>query len=69
VLPSVPAAPAVLPAAYRNNSSGAAAFPYKLDGLMSITGTNQADQTAFYYFLYNWKVKAAGCATAGPQAG
>jgi hypothetical protein len=51
-------------AAYRNNSSGAAAFPYKLDGLMSITGTNQADQTAFYYFLYNWKVKAAGCATA-----
>jgi hypothetical protein len=51
-------------AAYRNNSSGAAAFPYKLDGLMSITGTNQADQTAFYYFLYNWQVKAAGCATA-----
>jgi hypothetical protein len=51
-------------AAYRNNSSGAAAFPYKLDGLMSITGTNQVDQTAFYYFLYNWKVKAAGCATA-----
>ncbi|MBD0259279.1 MAG: T9SS type A sorting domain-containing protein, partial [Cytophagales bacterium] len=51
-------------AAYRNNTSGAAAFPYKLDGLMSITGTNQTDQTGFYYFLYNWKVKAAGCATA-----
>jgi hypothetical protein len=30
---------------------------------MSLTGTNQSDQTAFYYFLYNWKVKAAGCAT------
>jgi len=50
--------------AYRNNSTGAAAFPYKLDGVVTITGTNQADQTAFYYFLYNWKVKAAGCATA-----
>jgi hypothetical protein len=60
-----PAAPGGNPAAaYRNNTSGAAAFPYKLDGLMSITGTNQTDQTAFYYFLYNWKVKAAGCAPA-----
>ncbi len=52
--------------AYRNNSNGAVTFPYKLDGVMSITGNNQGaqGQSAFYYFLYNWKVKAAGCATA-----
>jgi hypothetical protein len=52
--------------AYRNNSNGAVTFPYKLDGVVSITGNNQGPQGqgAFYYFLYNWKVKAAGCATA-----
>jgi hypothetical protein len=49
-------------AAYRNNTGGTVNFPYAIPGVMSITGTNQADQTAFYYFLYNWKVKATGCA-------
>jgi hypothetical protein len=36
--------------------------------VVSITSTNQADQTAFYYYLYQWQVKAAGCAPAERKA-
>jgi hypothetical protein len=50
--------------AYRTATSGTVNFPYEVPGLMSLTGTNQADQTAFYYFLYDMKVKAAGCSPA-----
>ncbi len=50
--------------AYRNNTSGSANYPFTLPGVVSLTGNNQTTPSSFYYFLYDWKVKAAGCATA-----
>ncbi|RIJ37738.1 S8 family serine peptidase [Pontibacter oryzae] len=50
--------------AYRNNTANAATYPYKLDGLVSITGNNQTAPTSFYYFLYEWQVSTPSCATA-----
>jgi hypothetical protein len=54
--------------AFRHNTPGSVAFPYKIDNVVSITSTNQADQTSFYYYLYQWQVKAAGCAPAERKA-
>ncbi|MEM9983391.1 MAG: T9SS type A sorting domain-containing protein, partial [Bacteroidota bacterium] len=49
--------------AYRHFTAGTVSLPYEIEGVVSITSSNQVDQTAAYYFLYNWQVSAAGCAT------
>lgn len=50
--------------AYRNNTTNSAPYPYTLPGIASITGNNQTTPTSFYYYLYDWQVSAASCATA-----
>lgn len=50
--------------AYRNNIANSASYPYKIDGLVSITGNNQPIPSSFYYFLYEWQVSTPSCATA-----
>jgi hypothetical protein len=47
--------------AYRNNTTGIAIYPYTIPGVVSVTGNNQTTQSAFFYYLYDWKVKAAAC--------
>lgn len=42
---------------YRN--SAAAAYPYSLVGIVSITG-NSANNLAYYYYFYDWEIKQ-GC--------
>ncbi|MBD1398985.1 S8 family serine peptidase [Pontibacter sp. JH31] len=49
--------------AYRNNTTNAAAYPFTIPNVVSFTGNNASTPTAFYYFLYNMKVKATGCAS------
>lgn len=60
---------------FRNNA-GVSGYPFNLGGTFSITGndatpTNPSSDTAyyknFYYFLYNMKVKSAGCASLTRQ--
>ncbi len=51
-----------------HNQIGSVSFPYEIEGVVSITGNNLDDQTAFYFYLYNWQVSAAGCATDERQA-
>jgi PKD repeat protein len=41
---------------FRNNSG--AAYPYEVDGILSITG-NSAGNPAFYYYFYDWEISAA----------
>ncbi len=49
---------------YRNNNGGTA-FPYLLNGLLSIKTTSVAtNPTNYYYFYYDWEVKGAGCHSA-----
>jgi Zn-dependent metalloprotease len=43
---------------YRN--SAGASFPYTLNGVLSITGTN-ATNTGYYYYFYDWVVQGAAC--------
>ncbi len=43
---------------YRN--SNGASFPYTLDGLISITGTNSPQPTSYFYF-YDWEIENTGC--------
>jgi Zn-dependent metalloprotease len=45
---------------YRNNSG--AAFPYTLNGIISITGTN-AGSSGYYYF-YDWELQQPPCVSA-----
>ncbi len=49
--------------AYRNNTTNSAAYPLTIPNVVSITGNNGGTPSAFYYFLYNLKVKALGCAS------
>jgi len=46
---------------YRNNAS--AVFPYTLNGVLSITGTN-AGNPAYYYYFYDWVVQGSPCVSA-----
>ena len=39
---------------YRNNAG--ASYPYTVAGILSITG-NSANNPAYYYYFYNWKIK------------
>jgi len=41
---------------FRNNSN--AAYPYEVEGILSITG-NSAGNPAFYYYFYDWEISAA----------
>ncbi len=50
--------------AYRNNTADAATYPYTIPGVVSITGNNGNPSNSFFYFMYDWKIKATGCATA-----
>jgi hypothetical protein len=50
--------------AYRNNTADAATYPYTIPGVVSITGNNGNPNNSFYEFMYDWKIKATGCATA-----
>jgi hypothetical protein len=60
---------------YRNNG-GVTGYPFTLGNVFSITGSNVtptsgSDTTyykGFYYYLYNVKVKSAGCASVTRQA-
>lgn len=45
---------------YRNNAG--TNYPYAINGLVSITSSSAG--TGFYYFFYNWNVKAADCISA-----
>jgi hypothetical protein len=55
---------------YRNNT-GVSGYPFKLGNLFSITGNgavpdNASDTTfykGYYYYLYDMKIKSAGCAS------
>lgn len=45
---------------YRNN--GGASYPYKIDNLISITGSNASgEEKRFYYYFYDWVVKETPC--------
>jgi Zn-dependent metalloprotease len=46
---------------YRNSSG--ANFPYTLNGVLSITGTN-ASSSDYYYYFYNWVVQGPACISA-----
>jgi len=50
--------------AYRQGVVGSVVFPYSIANVFSITGTDRADQTAFYYFLYNIRIQAGSGAPA-----
>ncbi|MBC5994255.1 Ig-like domain-containing protein [Pontibacter cellulosilyticus] len=49
--------------AYRNNTTNSAAYPLTIPNVVSFTGNNGSIASSFYYFFYNIKVKAAGCAS------
>lgn len=46
---------------YRNTTG--ANFPYSLNGLASITGSNSPQNSSTYYFLYNWEVQNLPCSS------
>jgi Zn-dependent metalloprotease len=46
---------------YRNNAN--ASFPYTLNGVLSITGTN-AGNPGYYYYFYDWILQGAPCVSA-----
>ncbi|CAN5512425.1 hypothetical protein BH11BAC2_BH11BAC2_15760 [soil metagenome] len=46
---------------YRNQSG--AIFPYNINGLVSITGTN-AGTPGYYYFFYDWEIQELPCLSA-----
>ena len=46
---------------YRNTTG--ANFPYLLNGLVSITGSNSPQNSTTYYFLYNWEVQNLPCSS------
>jgi len=46
---------------YRNNSGSA--YPYTLNGLVSITGDNSGS-TGYYYYFYDWMVIGPPCISA-----
>jgi Zn-dependent metalloprotease len=46
---------------FRNNSG--AVFPYSLNGLISITGTN-AGASGYYYYFYDWELQESPCVSA-----
>lgn len=48
---------------YRNN--GGATYPYTLNGICTITGSN-AGQAGFYYYFYDWEVQGTPC--TGPAS-
>jgi hypothetical protein len=58
---------------YRSNS-GVRGYPFKVGGLFSITGntaksnTDTAFYKGFYYYLYDIKLKSAGCPSSARQA-
>ena len=58
---------------YRNNV-GVTGYPFKLGNIFGITGNNATSGTdtaaykAYYYYLYDVKVKSAGCPSASRQA-
>jgi hypothetical protein len=50
---------------YRNNT-GVGGYPFRIPGVFSVTGnTATGNPETFYYYLYDIKVRAAGC--AGPR--
>jgi len=46
------------PNMYRNSTN--ATYPYKIDNLISITGTT-ASQAGYYYFFYDWEIQEPAC--------
>jgi zinc-dependent metalloproteinase lipoprotein len=47
---------------YRNTAG--AVFPYTLSGVISITGTDAADNggsASYYYYFYDWEISTASC--------
>ena len=44
---------------YRNNDG--AVYPYTLDSLVNITGSNATTSETFYYYFYDWEVVEAPC--------
>ncbi|MDB4920821.1 S8 family serine peptidase [Mucilaginibacter sp.] len=58
---------------YRNNA-GVTGYPFKIGNIFSITGNNATSDTdtaaykGYYYYLYDIKVKSAGCPSTVRQA-
>lgn len=58
---------------YRNNA-GVNGYPFKIGDIFSITGNNATSATdtaaykGYYYYLYDIKLKSAGCPSAARQA-
>ena len=51
---------------YRN--SAGVSFPYKINGLVSITGSTAPEtESSFYYYCYDWKVQEAGEGCLSPR--
>ena len=46
---------------YRNTTG--ASYPYTLNGLVKITGSNSQQNSTTYYFLYNWEVQDLPCSS------
>ncbi|MFT4681086.1 MAG: hypothetical protein ACI9FU_000815 [Granulosicoccus sp.] len=44
---------------WRDDNSGAVSFPYSVGSLVTLTGTNTANQQ-YYYYYYDWEVEADG---------
>ncbi|HPD66375.1 MAG TPA: M4 family metallopeptidase [Bacteroidia bacterium] len=51
---------------YRNSTN--AAYPYKIDNLIAITGST-ASQAGYYYFFYDWEIMKQPCYSARVPAG
>ena len=47
---------------YRDNAG--VVYPFTIEGLLSITGSN-AGQAGFYYYFYDWEVQETPCRSAG----
>ena len=53
---------------HSNQNDSDIKFPYTVDGIMSITGSNVAwiDASPYYLFFYNWKISAGNVCASTP---
>ncbi len=53
--------------AFRNSPTSGAPYPFTLPGLMDITNSNNGTGLTTYYWFYDLKVRALGCASVSPR--
>jgi Subtilase family/Secretion system C-terminal sorting domain/GEVED domain len=46
---------------FRNNNIATNPYPYSVANIFNITGNNATNQSGFYYYLYNMKLKTLDC--------